>query len=290
MNPLIDLRNAGLRLLTGERDDDILNNAETNAAPLPATDLAAAIKQAMGLISAAAINPDGSRVDYSLLRSHPDYRRYRTQLTPQLRTINLDDLRDRGAQMAFWINLYNALVLDAVISLDVRRSVAEQLAGLSFFRRAAYSVGGRRFSCEDIEHGLLRANAGNPFIPGPHFTDDDPRLTYAITPCDPRIHFALNCASRSCPPIAFYDPVKIDAQLDMAVRSFIAADLEIDEQRGIVRISSIFDWYRADFGGLDGALRFIRANAPEDGRKQWLAAQSAIDLELKPYDWKLNQA
>lgn len=109
-----------------------------------------------------------------------------------------------------------------------------------------------------------------------------------LTPLDPRIHFALNCASRSCPPIATYAAERIEAQLELATRSFVAADTGIDPGRGALVVSAIYGWYRADFGGPGGIVQFIRSYLPADERRDWLDAQAEVDLIFSRYDWALN--
>ena len=119
-----------------------------------------------------------------------------------------------------------------------------------FFARIAYAVGGYRFSADDIEHGILRANAGHPAIPGKQFTNRDSRSAFALDRFDPRIHFALNCASRSCPPINVYLAENIDQQLDLATRNFInGGEFSVDVKNMTVTLSTIFRWYAPDFGG-----------------------------------------
>jgi hypothetical protein len=289
MNELINLREAALRLVTGGRGDETLNDAppaaETLSSAVIPADLAAALRE----LKIAAVNDDGTRVTYAALEQSAAYAEYR-RVVFGLREFDLARLTDRAERLAFWINLYNGMVLDGVARYGIRRSVTERLGGLGFFRRIAYNVGGLRFSADDIEHGVLRANAGNPFIPGSQFAFNDLRLQQAIDPPDRRIHFALNCASRSCPPIAAYNADRIEQQLDRATRSFIAADLEIDAQGGALLLSSIFNWYQADFGGPEGVVRFVQAHLPDDARRTWLNAQAEVDLVFKPYDWSLNNA
>jgi hypothetical protein len=290
MNELINLREAALRLFTGGRTGEVLNAAPPAGAALQGaitpTELAAALRD----LKSAAVSADGLQVDYAALADSPAYAHY-CAVVYALRDFDPSLLTTRAEQLAFWINLYNGMVLDGVVSYGVRRSVTERLAGLGFFRRIAYNVGGLRYSADDVEHGVLRANAGNPFLPGPQFAAGDPRLIHAVQPPDARIHFALNCASRSCPPIAAYNAERIDAQLDLAARSFIDADLEIDEPRGALKLSAIFSWYQADFGGPEGMVRFVRAHLPaDDARRRWMDAQDAVDVIFKPYDWGLNNA
>lgn len=284
MNELINLRDAALRLFGG---DEVLNGPDL-APATPADNLPAALASALRALKSAAVGDDGARVDYAALGASPAYGAYQAEVTARLPAFDPASLREPGERLAFWINLYNALVIDGVVSYGVRGSVRAAAPALGFFRRIAYDVGGRRVSAEDIEHGILRANAGNPFIPGRQFAPGDPRAAWAVSPIDPRIHCALNCASRSCPPIAAYDAARIEAQLELAARAFVGGDVEVDAGRGALRVSQIFGWYRDDFGGPEGVVRFLGAHLPDDARRRWLEAQSELDLELKPYDWRLN--
>lgn len=287
---LVAGREAVLNLLLGARPDGVLNPAEPGASPQPGTDVVAELKQAVNAFRAAAIVDGGSAVDYARLRQSEVYAAYRTSCSPQLRTLDLTTLGTRHERLAFWINLYNVLVIDAVIALGVQRSVTEGRAGLlAFFRRAVYTVGGQRFSCEDIEHGILRANRGHPYLPGPQFGPSDPRHAAVIAPLDLRIHFALNCASRSCPPIGVYSAEQLEAQLDLATRNFIATEVAVDPVRSEVRLSSIFRWYAGDFGGRTGVLAFLAHHLTDDEQRDWLLAhQTTARLVYRPYDWHLN--
>lgn len=288
MNELISVREAAMRLFMGAKAGDILNDAPYAGEQLPGSQLAVALKQAVNDFQATAFVEDGQRVDYERLRQSEAYNYYRCQLTPQLRRLDLATLANRREQLAFWINLYNALVIDAVLAYNVQRSVTERMAGLAFFGAAAYNIGGYRFSLQDIEHGILRNNRGTPFVPGATFKSTDPRLNYVVRPPDRRIHFALNCASRSCPPIAVYAADTIDEQLTLATRSFVSADLIVDASRNEINISRIFSWYADDFGGRSGVIDFVTRYLPDDDRKAWLQANPNPQVSYKPYDWGLN--
>lgn len=293
MRELINLREAAIGLALGRRTRDVLNlppdgALAVNQTALDGPSLAAALKAAVNGFKAAAMDEAGLTVDYRRLRDDPAYADYWATLTPQLQAYDPAGLATLGERLAFWINLYNALVIDAVIAYDVRESVASQWAGLAFFRTAAYAVGGYRCSLEDIEHGILRANRGNPFLPGPQFAPGDPRLAWAVEPPDPRIHFALNCASRSCPPIGVYSAERIDDQLELATRSFVDADVAIDPERGEVQLSRIFSWYGDDFGGPAGIVGLLRRTLPADERRAWLTQARRGQLVYRDYDWCLN--
>ncbi len=290
MSQLIRLRETLLGTLLGTSPQAALNAGIPTTTAVDGLALATALKQAVNQFKALAMDASGARVDYSHLRVAPAYLAYRSELAPQLQRFDPSILPDRAARLAFWINLYNALVIDAVIAFGVRGSVAAEWGGISFFRKAAYLIGGQRCSLDDIEHGILRANRGHPFIPGPQFAASDPRLSWIIDPPDPRIHFALNCASRSCPPIAVYSADQIDRQLELAARSFVAADVTVDPERAEVHLSRIFDWYRDDFGGVNGIIRFLRQTLPDDERHAWLLQAQRGRLVYRPYDWALNMA
>ena len=161
---------------------------------------------------------------------------------------------------------------------------------MSFFRRAAYSVGGHRFSCDDIEHGILRGNRGHPHLPGPHFSSTDGRRAFVISSVDPRIHFALNCASRSCPPIRAYEAAVLDGQLDLAAMAFLSTEVQIDRERDQASLPVIFQWFRGDFGGKRGLLAFLLEHMPQSGEREWLAQhQCSAKFTYRPHNWTLNR-
>lgn len=289
MNRLSDgwirARDAALNRALG-RPDCATRAAYTDAVT---SDIATELRETMNRLKAQAFSPDGARVNYAEVRRSSDYARYREQLLPELAAFDPAQLRARAARMAFWINLYNAVVIDAVIAADVTRSVTEDgLGGLRFFRHAGCVVNQQCLSCDDIEHGILRANRGHPFIPGRHFAADDPRRAWIVEPLDPRIHFALNCASRSCPPIAVYDAGRLDAQLDLAARSFV--DQSVRRVGDALEVSALFRWYAGDFGGRDGVIGFLFTHLPEDDRRALIAQRGArTRLRYAHYDWGLNQ-
>jgi hypothetical protein len=230
---------------------------------------------------------DRGLINYYAIRASKFYTSFRKQ-TGGLHSFDPGTLSSNGEKLAFWINLYNILILDAVISLDFHKSVAEHLGGLGFFRKAAYTISGLRMSADDIEHGILRNNRGHPFLPFYQFHPGDPRMQWIIKPFDPRIHFALNCASASCPPIHSYQADKIDSQLDMAAKSFIGADLEIDQHKGVIFLSSIYKWFSGDFGGREKTLDFILKYYAGEHKDWMISKRRRLRFTFKPYDWGLN--
>jgi hypothetical protein len=280
-----------LNRLAGVGPSLVINGGLPESDMAAPDDLAARLRQTLVELQASVMDETSTQIDYAALRHSPAYAAYREECLSVLRYMKPEHLSSLPARRAFWINLYNALVLDAVIAFGVQRSVIEGWLGmLTFFRRAAYLVDGQRISLEDIEHGILRANRGNPYLPGAHFPSDDLRLRWSL-PLDPRLHFALNCGGRSCPPIRFYSADKLDDQLDLATRAFVATAVEVRPDENRLLLARIFQWYKDDFGGRDGVLNFLIHHLPEDERRHFLVeSRDRLRLRYTTYDWGLNTA
>lgn len=262
----------------------VLNADGPLAATAPLGTLAAELKARIGTVVARHADPATGCVDYPALRVTADFRAF-VDATRALRAGRPEDLASLAEQIAFWVNLYNALTLHGIVALDIRHGVGEVH---EFFYRVRYNVGGDGFSLVDIEHGVLRQNrpAGN--IAVPPFATGDRRLRWLVTHVDPRVHFALMCGTRSCPPVRAYDAATLDVQLDLATRGFVNADVEIDAAERRVTLSRIFHWYEADFGDvLDFVLRYLEPGS----RRAWLAThRDEVTVVHRTYDWTLNDA
>ena len=229
---------------------------------------------------------------------HIDYPAVAARLAPTrnhlytgLQAFDPTTLVSREQALAFWINLYNILILDAVLTFQVRKSVVGMTRGfLRFFEKAAYRIGGQRYSANDIEHGLLRDNQGHPYGKATQFPAGDARCPMVLAPMEPRIHFALNCASHSCPPIRVYAPDQIEDQLDLAARSFVDAETQVQADPPRLTLSTLFKWYAQDFAAGGGIVPFIVAHLPSpDPRTACLKAiGDNVRLQYSPYNWKLN--
>lgn len=257
---------------------------------IPGSAVANKLKETLNQVKVLVVTTDGSQVDYQQLANSPLYLSYREQ-SAELARFDYRSLKGNDQLLAFWINLYNALVIDAVIQENVKNSVTESWLGiLGFFQKAAYLVNGQRFSLTDIEHGVLRGNRGFPYFPGQHFSGIDPRLDSVIPEVDPRIHFALNCASQSCPPIGVYSPEKIQDQLDLAARNFINNDLIINPEANLIHVSKIFQWYLGDFGGIQALPAYLADYLIDPDSKLWIMNNQAnLRIKFHPYDWSLNR-
>lgn len=287
-NALIRTRELILNRLAGASASLVVNDQKVSRPQSVASELAVRLRTTLMDLKRAYMDPQSARVHYAALRQSSAYAAYRRNDLAALRHFDPHVLPSGEAARAFWINLYNALVLDAVIYFDVQASVTEGLIGvLSFFRRAAYRVGGQRVSLEDIEHGILRGNRGNPFVPGAHFPSDDPRLAWSL-PIDPRLHFALNCGARACPPIRAYAPEQLDQQLTLATRAFLDGTVSVHPQRNEIILPKLLSWFKNDFGGHAGVVRFLIDHLPDDARRQLLLQGGELRITYCPYDWRLN--
>jgi len=193
----------------------------------------------------------------------------------------------REQRMAFWINAYNVLTLRAIVdhypirvrlvTLSPRNSIRQIPDVWTVLR---FQVAGRRVTLDDIEHRILR----------PVFND-------------PRIHFAINCASVSCPPLAAepYRPETLDAQLDDAARRYLASREGLQLMGDTFQVSSIFKWYGDDFveqyGSVVPSMRNARERAilgvlaryaPDSAAARARAGRGRI--RYLDYDWTLNDA
>jgi hypothetical protein len=231
---------------------------------------------------ASHTDPAAGLVDYRALAASSEFAQV-VATTRRLGGGRPDQLEAPAQQIAFWANLYNALTVHGIIALGIRRGVGEVQ---EFFRRVCYDVGGDPLSLVDIEHGVIRRNRPARNLPGPVWAPGDRRARWMVSRLDPRVHFALVCGARSCPPIRAYEAERLDSQLDLATRAFVNADAEIDPDAGRVRLSRIFYWYEEDFGDvLDWVLEYLD---PGPGRAWLLHHRREASVEYRGYDWDLN--
>lgn len=276
----------------------ILNGRGGGPASPPETpsslEISAELKKRIQFLYAAHVTPSG--VDYSAMKQSPEFAAYAayTRLLPALDLTTA--LPDDAHKISFYVNLYNALTQHAVVVLGAPPSAS--VFRLFFCLMAGYAVGPFRLSLNDIENGVLRANRSVSVLPKP-FTRRDPRRALCVSKVDPRIHFVLNCAANSCPPVLFLTPENVEGSLQIAARGFLNSkdNLEVLENR--VLLSRIFDWYRGDFskdGSDRGLLEFVAAHGQEgqpqvkEVKRILKAFPDKVTVEWKPYDWALNSS
>jgi GH15 family glucan-1,4-alpha-glucosidase len=267
----------------------LFGRAVLNEGALPAQSAAEpparAMKRAMNVVRGQFYDGHAQKVDYAAMRGSEAYEAFRG-LAARLADFDPVELETDAERIAFWTNVFNTLVIHGVIELGIESSVKEVPL---FFECIRYRVGGEVYTAADIEHGILRANAVPPHRLRRRLRGADPRRRAMVRTRDPRIHFALVCASRTCPPIEAYDADRLDEQLDAAARTFINATSAYEGDA--LRVSEIFRWYHRDFGAAPGAVARTVARHLYD---RDLAARLERDAErmrlvYTPYDWRLNR-
>jgi hypothetical protein len=265
----------------------VLNDGQAGDA-YQVAELVPKLKDTMNIMRGAFFDRERGRVAYEDIKFSDIYKKY-VQLSFSLQDFKLQSLASVKEKTAFWINLYNVLVIHGVIELGIRDSVNEVR---SFFRRIRYTIDGREFTPDDIEHGILRANRTPPYAPFRVFGKNDARLEYSLEDVDPRIHFALVCASSSCPPIDVYTDDSLDEELDLSARTFInGGGVIFDREHNSISLSKIFDWYDKDFGSSDEEkIRFIIPYIYDADERQYLQLHAGdIVIRYQKYDWRLNR-
>ena len=265
----------------------ILNSGETSPQAFDQP-IDVALTLAMADLKAKFLNVEKGTVRYGAIRGSEEFSHYK-ELTKGLRSFDLRSLGSPSQRLAFWINIYNTGVIHGVIELGLLQSVKEFPR---FFRRVSYEIGGHRFSLNDIEHGILRGNRRPPYGFLKPFRKHDPRLGFSILPMDPRIHFALVCGARSCPPIGFYEAEQIDFQLQLAAASFVnSPQVKIFPREKMILLSMIFKWYATDFGGPGAGIIDTLLNFMDEGEEKTFLKENKeqIRIRYQPYDWNLNE-
>jgi hypothetical protein len=167
---------------------------------------------------------------------------------------------DRNQQLAFYINLYNATMIKAVTDrLKPGYSPSDNNYGI--FKEPLVRLNGKTISLNDLENTIVR----------PTFKD-------------PRIHVALVCGARSCPPILprAYSADDLDATLDQNMKNFVADPFRnpIDDRTKTLKLSHIFDWYNEDFGGKNNVPAYVSKVSGKN--------YTGYKTDFTDYSWDLN--
>lgn len=166
----------------------------------------------------------------------------------------------KAESLAWHLNAYNAWILHNILAKYPTKGPLDW--DTLFFHGNRIVISGQKTSFNDLEQKVIR----------PTFKD-------------PRVHFALNCASASCPPLNArpFDAATLDADLDRLAREFInGRAIQIDDGGRTVRLSKIFDWYVEDFGGKDKVIEYLNGYR---GSK----VPDAPKIQFMDYDWSLNE-
>ena len=212
-------------------------------------------------------DPSGiNRFDYGGLKANAEDRQ---KLAGYLQALAQLDPRTyaKAEQMAYWINLYNALTVFVIVPRYPVDSIKDIKSGLIDFgpwNLELIPVQGETLTLNNIEHGILR----------PIWQD-------------PRIHYAVNCASLGCPNLApeAYRSDNLERLLEQSAADYINHPRGAQVTDGELLISSIYDWFKADFGGTNEG---VFAHLTRYARPELADQLSGYDSFDDHYDWSLN--
>lgn len=202
---------------------------------------------------------DRGQVDYKrLAEDRTDLERYLAALQQTSPQSNPELFTTDAHRLSYWLNAYNAFVLYGVTARPKLRAVGDVKSSFLYLTR--YVLGGEPISLHDLENTIIRE-----------------------TFREPRIHFALNCASAACPelPAEAFTPDALEAQLARGTRAFCADPKKVRVEDNTVHMSEIFQWYLEDFEAAGGPVAFCR----RWGRTDFPPKPG---IAFIPYDWSLN--
>jgi len=205
-------------------------------------------------------------VDYRAVKADPAY----AQALGALALAGPDSLTSAAERFAFWVNAYNLAAIKAVLDQYPTKSIKDGGSLLSpIWKKKVVTVARTVYSLDDIEHGVLRKAFR-----------------------EPRVHFAIACASLSCPDLRAepFDAARLDVQLDQQAAAFLlnaTKGLKPGADGRTARVSSIFKWFAGDFSASGGVAAFIRARSSPDVAAR-LGALTDAGLSYLDYDWSLN--
>ncbi len=216
----------------------------------------AANADGVNLVNYAAVSPE----------AHAELKRY----LADLQAVSIHQHR-RSVQLAYWVNLYNAKTVDIVLDhypVDSIRDIklGEGLIVVGPWSASVLRVSGRPLSLNNIEHAIIR----------PIWQDS-------------RIHYVLNCAAIGCPNLGrvAYHGETVDAAMTAAAKAYVNDPRGVDfDQKGRLRLSKIYAWFREDFGGAPPAVLQSIAGFAEPSLRAKLQDRERIDSYA--YNWSLN--
>ena len=241
------------------------------------------LPQALAAV-AAYFDADGLACDYAALTASRE-RGHLAVCLAKLETFDPKQVRI-AAQMAFWINVFNAGVLRDAPELELD---AGERGMEAFLERPRLRICGQPFSLDEIYHGLLRGNVPAHGRLRAPMRRDDPRLAYMPIAFDERLHFALFRASRSSPAFRVFEGGKLDDQLEDAAALYIRRMVRVERDGSVVAVPKLLQWYALDFGGEDGVLEFVLRRLDDASFERADRNISRIKLRYDAFDWTLNR-
>ena len=178
---------------------------------------------------------------------------------------------------AFWINIYNTYVQNALVK---NPKLFEDRS--KFFKTEGIKIAGKMLSPDDIEHGIIR-HSKNKLSMGyvGKVSVSDFEEKFRLEKVDYRVHFALNCGAKSCPPVALYQAEKLQAQMDKSTALYLKKFATYEAKTNIAMAPVLCSWFKADFGGEDGTLDILIKN-------KIVPAGKKANVKYLDYDWTLS--
>ena len=179
-------------------------------------------------------------------------------------------------KLAFWVNIYNAYI-QVILSKNPELYDDRQ----AFFNDERILIAGEKRSFAKIEHGIIRKSQW-PLGLGKvrKWFPNKFERKLRVDKRDYRIHFALNCGAKDCPPVAIYKAERLNAQFDKGTAHYLKKTTDYNEKNKTVAVTSLFSWFRGDFGSKSGTKHILLG--------QKLIPSKDVELEYKNYDWTLD--
>ncbi|XP_049385983.1 uncharacterized protein LOC125850125 isoform X2 [Solanum stenotomum] len=252
----------------------------------------AVLGQRLGKIMSALLesyaSDDRHHLDYIGISNSEEFRRY-TNLIQDLHRVNLLNL-SADEKLAFFLNLYNAMAIHAVIRIGHPGGMIDRRA---FFSEFQYIVGGYSYSLSGLKDGILRSNRRAPFTLMRPFPSGDRRLEMAFQKVNPLIHFGLCNATRSSPAVRFFTPQNVESELRYAAREYFQRDdaMQVDLAKRTVYLNRMIKWYNTDFGQEKEILKWITGylDATKAGLLTHVMGDGGpVNVVYSSFDWSPN--
>lgn len=218
------------------------------------------------------------RVNYKTLKQD-------TRLTEYLKQLSKTDPKTLSGQeeLAFWLNVYNAFTLKVMCDHYPLKSITDlntpsgaggliiaTIVKSTIWDKPVVEIYGKKYSLNDIEHTILRPKG------------------------DPRVHFAMVCAAKSCPSLRSeaFEASKLNEQLEDQGRLFLAQTTKnnFDIRNKSCNLSKIFDWFKSDFEKPETSLiQYITRFLPKEQRDAILVNPNSFLIQYAEYDWSINE-
>jgi hypothetical protein len=229
-------------------------------------------------ISKSQNNIDYQKVSKELLSNIITKKSFQNEIDI-LSKSTLDELQNQlktdQQKIAFWVNIYNAFIQ---ISLTENPDLYNDKG--AFFSEKRVKIVGETLSFDDIEHGIIRKSRMKISLGylRKWFRPKWERKL-RVEDIDWRIHFALNCGAKSCPPVAIYSVENLEKELDFMTKAYLKEQTSYNSDDKTATSVALFSWFRGDFGGLKGAKNILF--------EYKITPEKPKNIDFKTYDWTL---